>query len=170
MSNLTDDQLAEQLVEALTLTRELVCGMTGPHGGFSINDYYGRRLSSGRFSSTVRWGWYSHWWQTKNTDSYDIEYRNTEGKLHRIYGPAYINEKYNIEMWFKDGLLHRLGGPAVTHKNCKMWFRDDLPHRLDGPAIISDRSPKEYYIHGSKLSPKEYKKEIARRVRKGLIK
>jgi hypothetical protein len=99
-----------------------------------------------------------------------FQYLNAEGKKHRIYGPAFVNEAYGIEEWFKDGLHHRLDGPAVTHAGNFYWLKEGKRHRLDGPAVDTKHGPKEYWIEGSKLSPKEYKKEIARRKRKGLIK
>lgn len=89
--------------------------------------------------------------------------------MHRLFGPAYISRKYNIEAWYKDGEFHRVGGPAYRHKNNQVWMVDGKLHRLDGPAVDIKGHPKEYWINGQKLSPKEYKKEIERRHRKGLI-
>jgi hypothetical protein len=43
-------------------------------------------------------------------------------------------------------------------------------HRLDGPAVLELGGPKQYWIHGKRMSEKEYKKEIARMRRRGLIK
>jgi hypothetical protein len=107
-------------------------------------------------------GWHTH------DGKLDRVYRNKEGKLHRLYGPAYLNRTYNVEMWFKDGVLHRGdGGPAITHNQNKYWYFEGKYHRLDGSAIVTGGTPPRYYIHGQKLSPKEYKKEIARRKRKG---
>jgi hypothetical protein len=102
-------------------------------------------------------------------DHCDIEYRNTEGKRHRIYGPAYKSIIYNIEAWYKDGERHRVDGPALVHNNNMVWFYEGKLHRLDGPAVVESGGPKQYWIMGQRLSPKEYKKEIARRKRKGLI-
>ena len=108
-------------------------------------------------------------WGTRK-GKHDIVYYNKEKQLHRIYGPAYISENYNIEGWYKDGELHRVDGPAYKHKNNEYWFYEGELHRLDGPAVNSPGLPKQYWIHGQRLSPKEYKKEIERRKRKGLIK
>lgn len=110
------------------------------------------------------WGYYHH----KRTGT-DIAYRNKNGELHRLSGPAYIGLVYNFEMWFKNAKLHRLDGPAITTVDSKYWFVDDKLHRLDGPAVIKKAGPVEYWINGQKLSPREYKKEIDRRKRKGLI-
>jgi len=87
--------------------------------------------------------------------------------LHRIFGPAYVSKKYDIEAWYKDGKFHREGGPAYRHKNSQIWYKDGKLHRLDGPAVSVVGHPKEYWIGGQKWSPKEYRKEIERRNRKG---
>jgi len=99
----------------------------------------------------------------------DFAYVNAEGKLHRLYGPAYCNKTYNLVKWYKEGKLHREDGPAVTHNENLFWYFEGKLHNLTGPAVISKGGPKEYWIHGQKLPPKEFKKEIARRKRKGLM-
>ena len=99
----------------------------------------------------------------------DLTYVNTEGKAHRLCGPAYINRVYNIEIWYKNGIYHREDGPAITHKRTKIWFYEGQLHNLHGPAVISAGGPREYWIYGQKYSPKEYQKEIKRRKRKGLL-
>jgi hypothetical protein len=100
----------------------------------------------------------------------DIEYRNMDGKLHRIYGPAYISQLYNVLAWYKDGLRHREGGPAYIHNANMAWFYEDKLHNLEGPAVVEGGGPKQYWIMGARMSKKEYEKEIRRRKRKGLIK
>lgn len=100
----------------------------------------------------------------------DIEYRNKEGKLHRTTGPAYISRTYETEIWYQNGEKHRDGGPAYIQRNNMVWFKHGQLHRLDGPAVIDGAGPKQYWINGTRLPPKEYKKEIARMRRKGLIK
>ena len=105
-----------------------------------------------------------------NIDLVDIEYRDTDGIVHRIYGPARISKKYNVQEWYKNGLRHRENGPAVIHKNNMVWFYEGELHRLDGPAVIEQGGPKQYWIYGVKYSKKQYEWEIRRRKRKGLIK
>lgn len=100
----------------------------------------------------------------------ETDVHTTKMRLHRIYGPAYISKKYDVEAWFKEGELHRSNGPAYRHKGSTFWYLNGKLHRLDGPAVDQQGHPKEYWIGGQKLSPKEYKKEIDRRKRKGLIK
>ena len=108
------------------------------------------------------------WWGCYK--SKDLEYRNVDGELHRINGPAYISFYYKVEEWYKNGELHRIGGPARIHKDSKWWYVDGKLHRLDGPAVDQKSHHKEYWIGGQQWSPKNYKKEIERRKRKGLIK
>jgi hypothetical protein len=109
-----------------------------------------------------------HYWCNSSTA---IQYKDEEYRLHRVYGPAYINEKYDMELWFDHGKLHRIdGGPAFRHKHNMVWYADHKLHRLDGPAVDILGNPKQYWINGQRLSPKEYKKEISRRIRKGIIK
>ncbi len=93
-----------------------------------------------------------------------ITYRNKENLYHRLYGPALIDKKRQVEIWYKNGVLHRTtGGPAFRHKHIQKWYVEGKLHRLDGPAIIAEGRPKEYWIGGQKLSPKNYIKEIERR-------
>lgn len=89
---------------------------------------------------------------------------------HRRYGPAYINHSHNIEIWAVDGIIHREDGPAIVQNKSMVWMRNGLFHREDGPALDTNFCSKQYWINGQRLSPKNYKKEIARRKRRGLIK
>jgi len=117
------------------------------------------------------WNWFGRPWVSyskRRKLQKDIEYKNKEGKRHRIYGPAYISRTYEIEAWYKDGLMHREGGPAYTHRNNTAWFFEGQLHNLDGPAVIEGAGPKQYWIDGVKLSPKEFKKESARRKNKDI--
>lgn len=143
--------------EALTLTKEFSEPMTPPFQGYGPAPQW--------------WSYYGHPWPARQPGNHlDITYKNLEGKKHRIYGPAYISSRFDIEAWYKDDKLHREDGPAYIHKNNKVWFYEGLLHRLDGPAVIEGGGPKQYWIHGVRYSPKEYKREITRRKRKGLIK
>ena len=116
----------------------------------------------------VRGRLWNSWWGARTGT--DIAYYNSDRKLHRIYGPAYISTVYKFEAWYKDGELHRDGGPALISTSNEYWFLNGVPHRLDGPAISGNGRKKEYWINGQQLSPKNYKLEIERRKRKGLIK
>jgi hypothetical protein len=152
-----EDQQLGKLFEELSIERIIGPPMSPPFQG------YGRHPEW--------WNIYGRPWAVPNPKNhYDVEYRNAEGKRHRIYGPAYISTKHHLEEWYKDGMRHREDGPAYTHKNNRVWFYEDKLHRLDGPAVDEGGGPKQYWIMGQRLSLKEYKKEIARRKRKGLIK
>jgi hypothetical protein len=150
-----DDYEAGRLIEALTLFKEREEAVCPPYYGYDC-----------------RWGGPDeHRWHTRNLyGKWDVVYRTKDGRRHRLYGPAYISKQYDIEEWFKDGEYHRIDGPAITHKNNEYWYKDGKRHRLDGPAVITGGTPKQYWIEGQRLPPKEYKKEIARRKKKGLIK
>jgi len=155
-----NDEELGKLFEALSIDRRIEPAMTPPFQGYGDNpewwNYYGGPYPAARPGLPE--------------PRPDIIYLNTEGKRHRIYGPAYVSQKYNIEEWWKDGIRHRIGGPAYIHNNNMVWFVDGVLHRLDGPAVLEGGGPKQYWIEGKRLSPKEYKKEIARRKRRGLIK
>jgi hypothetical protein len=145
------DKSIDALFEALTITMEYEPAVSPPYGGFNGNHHW----------------WVGYQWKA---DGHDIVYRNLDGKMHRIYGPAYISTNYDIEIWCKDGEYHREDGPAIKHKKNFVWYKDGVLHNLYGPAVLCPAGPKQYWIEGRKYSPKEYKKEIARRRRKGLIK
>jgi hypothetical protein len=149
MNTETELESLDKLYEALILEGQLV-------DSIMPGNYYRGRM-------------HQFWWSWKDRGK-DIVYKNSDGKKHRIYGPAYISNYYRVEEWYKEGELHRVGGPARTHKDSKWYYKEGLLHRLDGPAVDQLGHPKEYWINGQRWSPKNYKKEIERRRRKGLIK
>jgi len=73
----------------------------------------------------------------KGTNSLKLCYRNENGQLHRIDGPAKIYHD-GSEEWWQNGVLHRDGEPATiwinTNGITKRWFFNGLLHRVDGPA------------------------------------
>jgi hypothetical protein len=145
-----DNQLElDRLFEELTLTKVQLNAVMPPYDGYDSR-------------------WNNMWRPT--TDGYDYAYFDSDRRKHRLFGPAYTSSKYGIQEWYKHGEFHRIDGPAIIHKNNQYWYKEGKKHRLDGPAIITGGGPKQFWIEGQKLSPKEYKKEIARRKRKGLIK
>jgi hypothetical protein len=118
------------------------------------------------------WGWWGcPWISESKLRKYkkDVVYKNKDGKRHRLYGPAYISQMYEIEIWYKDGKLHREDGPAFSQRNNFAWFFEGELHNLSGPAVIEGAGPKQYWIHGQKMCAKEYKKQIASRIRRGII-
>lgn len=153
------DEEATALIEALTLERVLKEAQTPPFQGFGGNpkwwNYWG-----GPYGVHPNWN---------KLDKKDIEYLNAEGKRHRLSGPAYISTLYDIEAWYKDGEFHRTNGPAYRHRRNFVWFKEGKLHRLNGPAVDELAGPKQYWIDGIRFSEKQYKWEINRRKRKGLI-
>ena len=62
----------------------------------------------------------------ENGDKY---WRNKEGELHRIDGPA-IEYGDGTKEWHKNGKLHRIDGPAVEYSNgIKHWYQNGVLHR-----------------------------------------
>ena len=141
----------DHLYESLTIEKSFIRAMSPPPGGYNVS-----------FPKWEMVRWFS--------DGLDEVYQNSDGEFHRLFGPAYISKKYDIEIWFKDGKYHRLDGPAIRHKKNQLWFKDGVLHRIGGPAIIDIAGPKQFWIDGKMIPPKEYKKEIQRRNRRGLIK
>ena len=106
-----------ELFETLTLEKKFVDPVSPPFTGYGPNPSW--------------WNYYGHTWQISNYRRRssvplnlpkDTEYRNFEGKLHRLYGPAYISQLYEIEAWYKEGKRHREHGPAYIHKRNMIWF------------------------------------------------
>ena len=126
-------------------------------------------------TETPQWGGYGgsnavyHTWSNQ-ISGLDIAYVNDKDELHRIYGPALISKRFDLYKWYKNGKLHRVGGPALQHKSVFHWYYEGHLHNLEGPAVIDPAGPYQYWIHGHRMTEKEYKKEIARRKRKGLLK
>jgi hypothetical protein len=75
-------------------------------------------------------------------------WRNANGDLHRLDGPA-IESVYGNKQWYQNGLLHRLDGPAVEYANGrKSWFKNGKLHRLDGPAAEYFDGTKSWFQNG----------------------
>lgn len=57
-----------------------------------------------------------------------IEYRNSEGELHRIDGPA-VEFPKGTKMWYVNGTRHRLDGPAIKQSNgYSLWYVDGIEY------------------------------------------
>lgn len=50
-----------------------------------------------------------------------IYYYNSNGKFHRLDGPA-VEYADGVYCWWKNGLIHRVGGPARYFLNTFYWF------------------------------------------------
>lgn len=88
-------------------------------------------------------------------------YRNRDGQLHRIDGPAVIYPSGSVS-WYRDGALHRTDGPAVIYRDGdKLWYRNGLLHRTDGPAIEFYDGSNEWHLNGIELTEAEFNKRIA---------
>jgi hypothetical protein len=149
----------DRLYEELTLERVMRPSGTPPIPSGVANPFY------------YQW-YYSHYMHThaKHKGKKDVLYFNSNEKIHRLSGPAYIAGHFDCEIWFKEGVLHRDKGlPAIKYGQDKMWYVDGDLHRIDGPAVVSLSGPREFWLEGIKFSPKQYKWEISRRKRKGLI-
>lgn len=60
-----------------------------------------------------------------------IRYRNKDGVIHRIGGPA-IEYYYGNKTWYVNGLLHREDGPAVMNADGgKYWWLNDVKYTYD---------------------------------------
>ena len=58
----------------------------------------------------------------------------------------------------KNGQLHRLDGPAVEDEWRKVWYKNGKLHREDGPAVEYEDWYKEWWIDGTQYVPVESKK------------
>ena len=90
-----------------------------------------------------------------------VVYRNAEGQLHRIHGPAVIYPD-GEEHWYQNGVLHRLDGPAVVYySGTKAWYRNGKLHRTDGPAVIYPTGDLHWFLNDMRLSEEEFNQRIA---------
>ena len=56
----------------------------------------------------------------------------------------------------REGSLHRIGGPAIEKiDGTKEWYENDKRHRIDGPAIDSSDGIKLFYLRGIYFRRKE---------------
>lgn len=153
----------DRLFEELTISRRLEDPVMPPWCGI-LNEF---RWCRDRPMALMHL--YSASKRYKRVKYQDIHYCNNDGKLHRIFGPAYISKNYDLEIWYKEGIIHREDGPAITFRKNEYWVLNGEFHRIGGPAVTQTCGPKLYYINGQKYSPKQYKWEMDRRKRKGLI-
>ncbi len=89
------------------------------------------------------------------------EWRNKEGQLHKIGGPA-IEYNNGNKKYFQNNLYHRLNGPAIEYANGdKFWYQNDKCHRLDGPACEWSNEKKAWYIEGIEYTEEEFLKKTS---------
>jgi hypothetical protein len=82
-------------------------------------------------------------------------WRNKEGRLHRLDGPA-IEYSSGTKEWWQNGKVHRLDGHAIEWADGRKWWcQNDLYHRVDGPAVIARGGVKAWYLHGYMFKNKQ---------------
>ena len=85
----------------------------------------------------------------------DKFWRNKEGELHRIDGPA-IEYGDGDKEWYKMGKLHRIDGHAVEWSSGRRdWYQNGVLHRIDGPAIEYGNGNKSWFYNNVKFHAKE---------------
>ena len=88
------------------------------------------------------------------------EWRNLEGKMHRLDGPA-IEYSDGYKAWWVNGQLHRIDGPAVEYsEGNKEWWVNGKLHRVDGPAVEWSNGIKEWFIEGEEFTEDEFKRKV----------
>jgi hypothetical protein len=85
----------------------------------------------------------------------NIFWRNKEGLLHRLDGPA-VEYTSGAKEWFQNGKIHRLDGPAIEGADGrKLWYQNGKLHRLDGPAKEFSNGKKSWYKNGRRFKNKD---------------
>lgn len=80
------------------------------------------------------------------------EYRNKHKQLHRINGPAVVNED-GTKQYFHNGLRHRLRGPAIIHADgTKEYWVSNMRHKIDGPAVIHPDGKVEWWYWNNDIT------------------
>ena len=69
-----------------------------------------------------------------------------------------VIDEHGTKRWYNsDGKLHRLDGPAVEHVyGNKCWFNNGKLHRLDGPAVEWADGDKSWWIYDIKYVFEEW--------------
>lgn len=70
------------------------------------------------------------------------------GTLHRVGGPAIVSQRGEAEEWFVDGVRHNSTGPAVKNPDETRWYSSGELHRKDGPAVEKANGEREYWVNG----------------------
>ena len=85
-----------------------------------------------------------------------IEWRNEQGQLHKVDGPA-VEHEDGYQEWYLNGKRHRADGPAVMFPSgSKYWYLNDQLHRVDGPAIECVNGYKEWRLDGVQVDQLEH--------------
>jgi len=95
------------------------------------------------------------------------EYRDSQGRLHRIDGPALIHANGSVK-WYRHGVRHREDGPACIYVNgTRKWYRNGLRHRDDGPASTYPDGRRIWYENGVRTGFEEVEPGRASSIRDG---
>ena len=87
-------------------------------------------------------------------------YRNSDGQLHRVHGPAVISSRGG-EGWYQNGKRHRIDGPALIWADgTQFWYQNGMLHRTDGPALIWTDGGCEWWLNDKELTAEEYNERI----------
>ena len=87
------------------------------------------------------------------------EYRNSNGELHRVDGPA-VETASGTKSWWIDGKRHREDGAAIEFANGDTeWYLNGVLHREDGPAVEWVEGTKYWFLNGEELTEEEFNEE-----------
>lgn len=87
-------------------------------------------------------------------------YYNSDGKLHRVEGPAIVYTS-GVQEWYQNGKLHRIGGPAAEWMDGTQWWcQNGELHREDGPAVVSGDGRKQWFLTGAEFSKAGHRKML----------
>ena len=75
-----------------------------------------------------------------------------EGQVYTVTVTEDLTQWRNAQ-----GQLHRLDGPAVEWADgTKIWYQNDQPHRLDGPAVEWANGTKAWYLNRIEMTEEEF--------------
>ena len=97
-----------------------------------------------------------------SVDEYGIlRYYNTQGQLHREYGPAVVYVD-GTQVWYQNDQLHRVDGPAIECPDGRRaWWQNGQRHRIDGPAIEYADGSCNWFIDDILLTRAEWQQAVA---------
>lgn len=83
-------------------------------------------------------------------------YRNTEGQLHRLDGPALVDMQCGShrQLWYENGIRRKavIDTPPgnLTKPGTTTWLYDEngLLHNDEGPAITWSDGTQSFFVHG----------------------
>ena len=87
------------------------------------------------------------------------EWRERNGQLHRVGGPAREYVSGGSE-WWEHGDLHRVGGPAIVMADgTKEWWENGQCHRVGGPAVEFASGGEQWWAHGKEVDPRVVRRD-----------